>query len=142
MFTRQRSGGQTSPSLLSPSSPEGRVQQARRAVPPLGEARDDWKIIRALSEVVGKTLPYDTVGQVHQRLAEVAPHFAKVDTHPEKPVWLNGEYFSAFKSSAKGKVNSKTPLKTCIENFYMTDVVSRASRAMAKATQARQELKQ
>jgi NADH dehydrogenase (ubiquinone) Fe-S protein 1 len=120
---------------------EGRVQQARRAVPPLGEARDDWKIVRALSEVVGQTLPYNTVGQLHQRLQEVAPHFAQVDTVPQKPVWLNGEYFKAFKatSGAKGKSASKT-LKTSIENFYMTDVVSRASRAMAKATQARQEL--
>jgi len=120
---------------------EGRVQKARRAVPTLGEARDDWKIVRALSEVVGKTLPYDTVKEVHARLVQVAPHFGQVDKSPEKPVWLNGQFFSAFAKMVEGKkADASVPLKTCIENFYMTDVISRASRAMAKATQARQNL--
>ena len=39
---------------------EGRVQQTRAAVPTVGDAREDWKIIRALSEVLGAPLPYDT----------------------------------------------------------------------------------
>ena len=119
---------------------EGRVQLARRAVPTVGEARDDWKIIRALSEVVGKTLPYDTPQEVRSRLAEVAPHFAKVDAAPERPIWLNGQYFGAFSQKVKGKKAKASELKTTITNFYMTDVISRASRAMAKATQARQAL--
>jgi len=118
---------------------EGRVQMCRRAVPTLGEARDDWKILRALSEVLGHTLPYDTLPEVRERLAEIAPHFAKVDVAPEKPVWLNGQYFGAFAQKVKGKKAAKEPLATPIQNFYMTDVISRASRAMAKATQARQE---
>ena len=118
---------------------EGRVQMCRRAVPPLGEARDDWKILRALSEILGHTLPYDTLSEVRARLAEIAPHFAKVDVAPERPVWLNGQYFGAFAQKVKGKKAKKEPLATPIQNFYMTDVISRASRAMAKATQARQE---
>ena len=49
-------------------------------------------VLRAISDVVGKPLPYDTLDQVHQRLAEVAPHFGRISS-VQKPLWLNGEYF-------------------------------------------------
>ncbi len=58
----------------------------------MGDARNDWEIVRALSEQLEKPLPYDTVEQVRSRLADVAPHFAEVDT-VQSPMWLNGEYF-------------------------------------------------
>lgn len=57
----------------------------------VGDSREDWRIIRAASEVVGKPLPYDNTEAVQQRLAEVAPHLGKVDA-VESPMWLNGEY--------------------------------------------------
>ena len=62
------------------------------AVPPVGDAREDWRIIRALSEVLGKTLPYNSLDEVRARLADVAPHLAHLDS-VEPPMWLNGEYF-------------------------------------------------
>ncbi len=40
---------------------EGRAQIANRAAFPPGEAREDWAIIRALSDVLGKKLPYDSL---------------------------------------------------------------------------------
>ncbi|KAJ0098996.1 hypothetical protein Patl1_20930 [Pistacia atlantica] len=46
---------------------EGCSQQTLPAVPTVGDARDDWKIIRALSEVAGMRLPYDTVGAIRSR---------------------------------------------------------------------------
>src|SRR4029079_13557833 len=55
---------------------EGRVQRGRLAVYPPGEAREDWKIIRAASEVLGKRLPYDSLDAVRERLAAVNPVFA------------------------------------------------------------------
>lgn len=58
---------------------EGRVQQTRAAVPLVGDAREDWAILRALSEVVGKRLPYDSHAAVRARLAGIAPHFANID---------------------------------------------------------------
>lgn len=58
---------------------EGRVQQTRAAVPMVGDAREDWRIVRALSEVVGKRLPYDDHAGVRARLAQVAPHFANIN---------------------------------------------------------------
>ena len=58
----------------------------------MGDARNDWEIVRALSEILEKPLPYDTTDQIRSRLADVAPHFAEVDT-VQSPMWLNGEYF-------------------------------------------------
>lgn len=56
---------------------EGRAQQTLVAVSPPGRAREDWKIIRALSEIVGAKLPYDNLNQIRDRLDEIAPHLTK-----------------------------------------------------------------
>jgi hypothetical protein len=61
------------------------------AVPLVGDAREDWQILRALSEVLGVPLPYASLEGVRARLADVAPSFAHV-YELEKPLWLNGEY--------------------------------------------------
>jgi len=104
---------------------EGRAQMARVAVFPPGDAREDWKIIRALAETLGKTLPYDSLGQVRRRLAEAAPAFRAIDSvTPAEPV--------AF--AAAGTVND-APFVMPIENYYMTDPISRASPTMAKCTE-------
>lgn len=58
---------------------EGRAQQTSPAVPTVGDARDDWKIIRALSEVAGKTLPYDSANGLRARMLAVAPNLSRVD---------------------------------------------------------------
>lgn len=58
----------------------------------MGDAREDWTVIRALSEIMGKPLPYDSKKELRQRLADVAPHFGATDT-VQLPMWLNGEYF-------------------------------------------------
>jgi NADH-quinone oxidoreductase subunit G len=103
---------------------EGRPQQARLAVFPPGEAREDWKIIRALSESVGKRLPYDTLKQVRARLSAVNPIFANPDA-------LASAAWGPF--GAAGAVEP-TPFRSTIANFYMTDAISRASETMAKCT--------
>lgn len=55
---------------------EGRAQRTARAVSPPGEARDDWKVLRAISELAGKPLPYATHDGMRERLAAVAPQLA------------------------------------------------------------------
>ncbi|KXZ47011.1 hypothetical protein GPECTOR_39g505 [Gonium pectorale] len=118
---------------------EGRVQQTRPAVPLLGDAREDWRIVRALSEVLGKRLPYDDHAAVRARLADIAPHFANINA-VQTPVWLNGEYIKGVEQLAKAApVQAGVPLASSIDNFYMTDAISRASRTMAKCVQARQQ---
>jgi NADH dehydrogenase (ubiquinone) Fe-S protein 1 len=52
---------------------EGRAQEARYVVAPPGKAREDWQILRALSEVLGSPLPYDTIAQVRDRAREISP---------------------------------------------------------------------
>ena len=115
---------------------EGRVQQTRAAISPPAEARDDWKIVRAVSEAVGAALPFEDLADVQDRLCAVSPTFAR--TYRSKPqsgvVWLNGEYSKTL----KGKVGSE-PLGTSVQVHYMTDAISRASPTMARVVKARTE---
>lgn len=53
---------------------EGRAQQTLVAVTPPGLAREDWKILRALSEVLGKPLKYDTLDELRGRIEKISPH--------------------------------------------------------------------
>ena len=103
---------------------EGRVQLAKKAVSPLGEAREDWKIIRALSEKVGKPLAYNTLAQLRARLVSEFPHFAKIG-HVVAATW--GKFGTA------GAVRSH-PFNNPIDNFYMTNSISRSSKTMADCT--------
>src|SRR5262249_3009648 len=52
---------------------EGRSQLAQQAVFPPGEAREDWAILRAFSEVIGKPLPFDNITQLRTKMIAVAP---------------------------------------------------------------------
>lgn len=117
---------------------EGRVQATRTAVPLIGEAREDWKILRAVSEVLGKPLPYDTREQLQARLTDVAPHFARKESI-EAPVWLNGQFIKSLDAKSSAAAASGV-LRSPISNFFMTDAISRASQTMAKCVQARQEM--
>ena len=103
---------------------EGRPQRARLAVPPPGEAREDWRILRALSEALGRTLPYDDLDGVRARLAEVNPVFGAIG-HVEPAPW------EAF--ARPGELDA-APFARPVENFYMTDPVTRASATMAACT--------
>eukprot|EP00271_Cylindrocystis_brebissonii_P010405 TRINITY_DN26587_c0_g1_i1.p1 TRINITY_DN26587_c0_g1~~TRINITY_DN26587_c0_g1_i1.p1 ORF type:complete len:744 (+),score=120.17 TRINITY_DN26587_c0_g1_i1:129-2360(+) len=114
---------------------EGRVQMTQKAVPVIGGSRDDWKIIRAVSEVAGVQLPYDTTDQVRARLAEVAPHLVHLD-QVEDSTWLNGETFG---HRPVAQLQPEVPFKAFIDNFYMTDPITRASQTMAKCTAAREK---
>ena len=51
---------------------EGRAQQTFPALTPPGEAREDWKIIRVVSEVIDEKLPYDKITDLRARMAEVS----------------------------------------------------------------------
>ena len=106
---------------------EGRVQQTKLAVFPPGEAREDWKIIRALSDAAGRKLPYDTLAQLRARLSAINPVFGKVNETPAPAS------FGAF--GAAGQVAAQV-FTSPIKNFYMTDPISRASETMAKCAAA------
>ena len=104
---------------------EGRVQQAFAAILPPGEAKEDWKIIRALSEYVHKTLPFNTLAELRGDLAKTHPHFAAIDE-------ISPATWAAFGTA--GTVAS-APFGVAMPNYYMTDVISRNSVTMAKCTE-------
>jgi len=105
---------------------EGRPQTARQAVFPPGDAREDWKILRALSEALGKTLPYDTLAQLRKRLARENTVFDGIDViQPAK--WA---------SFGKDGKCDKTSFILPVRNFYKTDPITRASKVMTECTKA------
>lgn len=100
---------------------EGRVQMAKRAAFPPGDAREDWAILRALSATLGKPLPYDSLRDLRAALYEDVPHFATLDdlTPVEVP-----------QGSANGAM-AASPFTNAIKDFYMTNPIARASKVMA-----------
>jgi len=103
---------------------EGRVQLGRLAVLPPGDAREDWKILRALSEKLGHKLPYDNLSQVRQHLIAAHPSFAHVDDILPAP-W--GKFGTIGTPSTQAFTYP-------ITNYYVTDPISRASATMAACT--------
>jgi NADH-quinone oxidoreductase subunit G len=109
---------------------EGRVQLARRATFPPGDAREDWTILRALSDVLGKRLPYDDLGALRQAMLKDAPHFADLDRAPAHPgadatIWTN--------IGAAGTI-AKSPFEVAVKDFYLTNPIARASHVMAECS--------
>ncbi len=104
---------------------EGRAQLGRLAAFPPGDAREDWTIIRALSDVLGKSIEVGDLRAVRSKLVDANPNFLGIDSVSAAP-W--GEFGTA------GAVIS-APFTSPIENFYMTDPISRASETMAKCTE-------
>jgi NADH-quinone oxidoreductase subunit G len=105
-------------------STEGRVQRGRRAVFPPGEAREDWRILRAASELLGHSLPYDDWAGIRARLIEANPVFARVDQAPVPAV------VSAKPAGDAGAMGTQ-PFALPITNYWQTDAITRASDVMA-----------
>lgn len=114
---------------------EGRAQQTRTAVTPPGQARPDWKIIRALSEFFGQPLPYDKLSDVRRRLGEVSPTLTRYNQVEE------ANYFkqAAELGQTVQKQLSASPLvpgQKELKDFYMTNSIARASQTMARCVKA------
>jgi len=107
---------------------EGRVQIGGRASFPPGEAREDWAIIRALSEVLGRKLPYDSLAALRQALFKVAPHLMRVDQIAP------GNAADIKTVAGKGGSIEKTPFKSPVDDFYLSNPIARASAVMAECS--------
>jgi len=115
---------------------DGRVQQSRAAITPPGFARDDWMVLRALSEELGTPLPYDSLDEVRTRLAELAPHLVRYDV-------IESSSFDRVSLVDTGdRKVSKALLTDSVDNFYMTDPISRNSHIMARCTRELNPAKQ
>jgi NADH dehydrogenase (ubiquinone) Fe-S protein 1 len=102
---------------------EGRVQVTRAATSIPGAARDDWKIIRAVSEFLGAPLPYDDIEALRDRMEQISPALRRYDlTEPTSVAALSKVQLV---DQNKGSKSTGTPFKTAIEDFYFTDSISR-----------------
>jgi NADH-quinone oxidoreductase subunit G len=104
---------------------EGRVQQIRRAAFPPGEAREDWAVLRALSEAIGHRLPFDSLAELRRQLYREHPDFARLDMVPK------GELNSLQPLLAMPAEVQTAPFRNPVTDFYMTNPIARASRIMA-----------
>jgi NADH-quinone oxidoreductase subunit G len=102
---------------------EGRVQRSEKAVFPPGEAREDWTIFRAVSELAGKTLPFDTFGQLHAAMVADHPQFGT-------PGLLKFKW-------APPKLDAKAsgPVGYAVRDFYLTNAITRASPTMHRCSE-------
>jgi NADH-quinone oxidoreductase subunit G len=102
---------------------EGRVQRGERAVFPPGDAREDWTILRALSGMMGKTLPFDTIEALRADMANDTPALATLGlaTFDWAPPALN--------AAASGELTGYP-----IKDFYLTNAICRASPTMQRCS--------
>jgi len=102
---------------------EGRVQRGERAVFPPGDAREDWAIFRALSDVLGKRLPFDSLDALRAEMAKASPALGVEG--------LANYGWSEPKLSAtvSGKI-ADYPVK----DFYLTNAICRASETMQRCS--------
>src|SRR5438105_380811 len=107
---------------------EGRVQMANRAAFPPGEAREDWAIIRALSDVLGRKLPFDSLAQLRQAIFKAAPHLMRIDQIEP------GKADDVKVLAGRGGSVDKAAFKAAIADFYMTNPIARASVVMAECS--------
>ncbi|MGY2735649.1 NADH-quinone oxidoreductase subunit NuoG [Sphingomonas sp. UYP23] len=102
---------------------EGRVQRGERAVFPPGDARDDWTILRALSAVLGKTLPFDTIEELRANMASDTPALANLGLASLD--WAP----PALDASVTGEITGYP-----IQDFYLTNAICRASPTMQRCS--------
>ena len=108
---------------------EGRVQQTGRAVFPPGDAREDWAILRALSDVLGHRLPFDSLAALRRSLYGAHPHFARLDEIAPADA---GGVLAAW--AALGGTPGREPFRSPVQDFFLTNPIARASRVMAECS--------
>jgi len=106
---------------------EGRVQRALAAVQPPGEAKEDWRILRAFSDVIGHRLPYDTTEALRERMNEVNPVFARQGLPRFGASELEGP---PGDPAALGTA----PFAAATGDYYLSNPICRASPTMAECS--------
>ena len=105
---------------------EGRVQMSLRASFPPGDAREDWAILRALSDQIGQRLPFDSLQQLRAALYKAHPHFAALDQIAPADA-------ASLASLPQGKVGMGA-FAPAVRDFYLTNPIARASAVMAECS--------
>jgi len=107
---------------------EGRVQMGNRAGFAPGDAREDWAILRALSDVLGKKLPFDSLAELRAKLYAAHPHFAAIDEIAA------GDIADLSALAKKGGTMANSGFASPVKDFYLTNPIARASAVMAECS--------
>jgi len=107
---------------------EGRVQMATRASFPPGDAREDWAILRALSDVLGKRLACDSLAALRQALFKAHPHLQRIGQIAP------GDAADLEKLAARGGNTDRAPFRSSVDDFYFTNPIARCSAVMAECS--------
>lgn len=108
---------------------EGRVQYTPRAAFPPGDAREDWAIYRALSDVLGRKLPFDSLEQLRAKLYGEFKYMAAID---EISLNESGQIEKLIKKTSAIKSDA---FIGPVSDFYLTNPIARASKVMAECSQ-------
>ncbi|MGH6844618.1 MAG: NADH-quinone oxidoreductase subunit NuoG [Methylocella sp.] len=107
---------------------EGRVQHANRANFPPGDAREDWAILRALSDVLGHRLRFDSLRALRASLYARHPHLARLGEISAS------ETFDTAQLAASDTAHTRAPFVSSVADFYLTNPIARASAVMAECS--------
>ncbi|KAB0539287.1 NADH-quinone oxidoreductase subunit G [Pseudochrobactrum saccharolyticum] len=107
---------------------EGRVQLANRAGFAPGEAKEDWAILRALSDILGAKLPFDSLAQLRAALYADYPHMAQIDAVAA------GQVADIASLGAKAAAVKGVAFASPVTDFYLTNPIARASAVMAECS--------
>jgi len=108
---------------------EGRVQKGRRAIFPPGDAKEDWAILRALSKVMGKTLPFDTQSELRAALFAAHPTFGSINHAP-------GATSGSLDGVGVPGTIQPGVIPPAVMDYYLTNAIARASKTMAECSRA------
>lgn len=108
---------------------EGRAQITQKAVFAPGDAKEDWAILRALSALVGKQLPFDTLAQLRAEMFKAAPQMLRIDD-----IVKAGDD-GVRKLAQAGGMASSAAFANKITDFYLTNPIARASAIMAELSE-------
>ena len=118
---------------------DGRTQRSKAALTPPGQARNDWQIIRALSEICGITLNYDDMQQLRERMFDIAPHLENIDQIETSTFNIYDDDIEPDRdqtSSTDSITQIKNePFDKYFTNYFATDPISRSSLVLKKASQ-------
>jgi NADH-quinone oxidoreductase subunit G len=115
---------------------EGRVQTTARAVFPPGEAKEDWAILRALSAVAGRALPFNSLPQLRAALYAQHPHLSRIDEIAA------GDVADVRRLGSSQGIGSRASFVSPVTDFYLTNPIARASAIMAECSATAAGLRQ
>ncbi len=107
---------------------EGRPQLTNRAAFPPGEAREDWAILRALSDALDAKLPYDSLAELRRAMISAHPHLGKLDKVER------ADAAAIEKIAELGGKAGKAAFASAVHDFYLTNPIARASAVMAECS--------